>query len=101
MFFLITMSPVTLSASKSGTTYFKGFLIEARDAANLDGGAVGSFTLVNSSESQLLNCGHTQVSNLLMIKTVRFTQANSQNHTATVGHVKLLFFNNNSVLCLA
>uniref|UniRef100_A0A0E9SG85 Reelin domain-containing protein n=1 Tax=Anguilla anguilla TaxID=7936 RepID=A0A0E9SG85_ANGAN len=23
---------VTLSASKSGTTYFKGFLIEARDA---------------------------------------------------------------------
>ncbi|XP_061094222.1 putative ferric-chelate reductase 1 isoform X2 [Conger conger] len=53
---------VTLSASKSGTTYFKGFLIEARDAANLDGGAVGSFTLVNITKSQLLKCGHTQES---------------------------------------
>ncbi|XP_035272309.1 putative ferric-chelate reductase 1 isoform X3 [Anguilla anguilla] len=51
---------VTLSASKSGTTYFKGFLIEARDAGNLDGGALGSFTLVNSTDSQLLNCGPTQ-----------------------------------------
>ncbi|KAJ8376113.1 hypothetical protein SKAU_G00066930 [Synaphobranchus kaupii] len=51
---------VTLSASKSGTTYFKGFLIEARDARNLDGSAVGSFTLVDSTASQLLKCGHTQ-----------------------------------------
>ncbi|KAJ8277994.1 hypothetical protein GJAV_G00082560 [Gymnothorax javanicus] len=51
---------VTLAASTSETTYFKGFLIEARDAANLDGSAVGSFTLVNSSETQLLKCGHTQ-----------------------------------------
>ncbi|KAJ8010432.1 hypothetical protein DPEC_G00075010 [Dallia pectoralis] len=44
-----------------GTT-FKGFLIEARDAANPDGPSVGSFSLLNPSESQLLQCGHTQAS---------------------------------------
>ncbi|KAJ8397542.1 hypothetical protein AAFF_G00438180 [Aldrovandia affinis] len=49
---------VTLSASES--TYFKGFLIEARDAEHPDAGAVGSFTLLNSTVSQLLKCGHAQ-----------------------------------------
>ncbi|CAB1340823.1 unnamed protein product [Coregonus sp. 'balchen'] len=44
----------------SGSTSFKGFLIEARDAENPDGPAVGSFSLLNPSESQLLHCGHTQ-----------------------------------------
>uniref|UniRef100_A0A3P8ZDG4 Uncharacterized protein n=1 Tax=Esox lucius TaxID=8010 RepID=A0A3P8ZDG4_ESOLU len=39
---------------------FKGFLIEARDVENLDGPAVGSFSLLNPSESQLLQCGDTQ-----------------------------------------
>uniref|UniRef100_A0A673X1D2 Ferric chelate reductase 1 n=1 Tax=Salmo trutta TaxID=8032 RepID=A0A673X1D2_SALTR len=44
----------------SGSISFKGFLIEARDAENPDGPAVGSFSLLNPSESQLLHCGHTQ-----------------------------------------
>uniref|UniRef100_A0A4W5M091 Ferric chelate reductase 1 n=1 Tax=Hucho hucho TaxID=62062 RepID=A0A4W5M091_9TELE len=44
----------------SGSISFKGFLIEARDAGNPDGPAVGSFSLLNHSESQLLHCGHTQ-----------------------------------------
>ncbi|XP_064805241.1 putative ferric-chelate reductase 1 isoform X3 [Oncorhynchus masou masou] len=43
-----------------GSISFKGFLIEARDAGNPDGLAVGSFSLLNPSESQLLHCGHTQ-----------------------------------------
>ncbi|CDQ70995.1 unnamed protein product [Oncorhynchus mykiss] len=44
----------------SGSIHFKGFLIEARDAGNPDGPAVGSFSLLNPSESQLLHCDHTQ-----------------------------------------
>ncbi|XP_036378251.1 putative ferric-chelate reductase 1 [Megalops cyprinoides] len=51
---------VTLSASKSGTTYFKGFLIQARDTGRPSADAVGWFTLVNNTASQLLKCGHTQ-----------------------------------------
>uniref|UniRef100_A0A8C9RFN4 Ferric chelate reductase 1 n=1 Tax=Scleropages formosus TaxID=113540 RepID=A0A8C9RFN4_SCLFO len=51
---------VTLSAPAPLATPFKGFLIEARDAANLNSDAVGTFTLVNPSVSQLLNCGPTQ-----------------------------------------
>lgn len=53
---------VTLSVS-SDSTYFKGFLIEARDAVNPDGGSVGSFTLSDPSISQLLSCHHREVSN--------------------------------------
>ncbi|XP_071271141.1 putative ferric-chelate reductase 1 isoform X1 [Salvelinus alpinus] len=49
-----------LVAPTSGSISFKGFLIEARDAGNPDGPAVGSFSLLNPSESQLLHCGHTQ-----------------------------------------
>ncbi|TSK34844.1 Ferric-chelate reductase 1 [Bagarius yarrelli] len=45
---------VTLSSKSSA--YFKGFLIEARDAAKPDGGSVGTFTLIDSSISQLLSC---------------------------------------------
>ncbi|KAF3836483.1 hypothetical protein F7725_029041, partial [Dissostichus mawsoni] len=44
----------------STPTYFKGFLIEARDAGKLNSPAVGSFLLTDPQESQLLQCGHTQ-----------------------------------------
>ncbi|KAL0200462.1 hypothetical protein M9458_003649, partial [Cirrhinus mrigala] len=60
-----TASPYTLTvnASKfspgdnirvtvSGSGHFEGFLIEARDASNPDGPAVGSFTLVDHAISQ-------------------------------------------------
>uniref|UniRef100_UPI003AAEC462 putative ferric-chelate reductase 1 n=1 Tax=Centroberyx gerrardi TaxID=166262 RepID=UPI003AAEC462 len=43
----------------SGTSYFEGFLLEARDAANQSSvSAVGSFTLTNSSRTQLLTCNN-------------------------------------------
>ncbi|KAL1006697.1 hypothetical protein UPYG_G00075560 [Umbra pygmaea] len=44
----------------SGSTSFKGFLIEARDAGKPAGPAVGSFSLLDPAESQLLQCGRTQ-----------------------------------------
>ncbi|XP_051970589.1 putative ferric-chelate reductase 1 isoform X1 [Xyrauchen texanus] len=48
---------VTLSVAASGSTsHFKGFLIEARNAWNLNE-AVGSFKLIDSTISQLLQCG--------------------------------------------
>ncbi|XP_073427484.1 putative ferric-chelate reductase 1 [Dendrobates tinctorius] len=43
---------VTLSGDR-----FSGFLIQARNANNLDGDAVGSFSLIDSQVSQLLKCG--------------------------------------------
>ncbi|XP_051737663.1 putative ferric-chelate reductase 1 isoform X1 [Ctenopharyngodon idella] len=49
---------VTLSMASSETKqYFKGFLIEARNAGNLNE-IVGSFKLINSDISQLLQCGN-------------------------------------------
>ncbi|XP_027005373.2 putative ferric-chelate reductase 1 isoform X1 [Tachysurus fulvidraco] len=52
---------VTLSLlSSENSLHFEGFLIEARDAAKLDGGSVGTFTLVDSSISQLLSCHHRE-----------------------------------------
>ncbi|XP_066102891.1 ferric-chelate reductase 1 [Saccopteryx bilineata] len=39
---------------------FKGFLLEARDAENLSGSPIGSFTLIDSQVSQLLTCEDTQ-----------------------------------------
>ncbi|XP_055259000.1 ferric-chelate reductase 1 isoform X1 [Moschus berezovskii] len=39
---------------------FKGFLLEARDAENLSGPPVGSFTLIDSHVSQLLTCEDVQ-----------------------------------------
>lgn len=53
---------VTLRVDSSGTKpYFKGFLIEARNAWNLNE-AVGSFRLVDPTMSQLLNCDDKDVS---------------------------------------
>ncbi|KAK2901115.1 hypothetical protein Q8A67_009230 [Cirrhinus molitorella] len=64
-----TASPYTLTvnASKfspgdnirvtvSGSGHFEGFLIQARDATNLDGPAIGSFTLKDPEISQRLTC---------------------------------------------
>lgn len=39
---------------------FRGFLLEARDAENLSGPPIGSFTLIDSEESQLLTCTDVQ-----------------------------------------
>ncbi|XP_038601516.1 ferric-chelate reductase 1 [Tachyglossus aculeatus] len=39
---------------------FRGFLLEARDAEKLDGPAVGSFSLIDRHESQLLSCDKVQ-----------------------------------------
>ncbi|KAG8009294.1 Ferric-chelate reductase 1 [Nibea albiflora] len=51
---------VYLQVASSFRTFFKGFLIEARDAGKLTSSAVGSFILTDPLESQLLLCGHTQ-----------------------------------------
>jgi len=61
LFFIFT---VTLSMGYSGTKrYFKGFLIEARNAGNLRE-IVGSFKLINSDISQLLQCDNKVVSDI-------------------------------------
>ncbi|XP_059380938.1 putative ferric-chelate reductase 1 isoform X2 [Carassius carassius] len=46
---------LSMAPSSEGKKYFKGFLIEARDAVNLDE-KVGSFKLINPAISQLLTC---------------------------------------------
>lgn len=46
---------VTLSGPE-----FRGFLLEARDAEALSGPPVGSFTLIDSQESQILTCEDVQ-----------------------------------------
>ncbi|MGH0153005.1 UNVERIFIED_CONTAM: hypothetical protein FKN15_047321 [Acipenser sinensis] len=51
-----------IKVTLSGSSTFKGFLIEARDMADLSGDAVGSFTLVDHYVSQLLNCGEIKFS---------------------------------------
>ncbi|XP_063063181.1 putative ferric-chelate reductase 1 isoform X2 [Engraulis encrasicolus] len=47
---------VTLSMTSTGSSHFKGFLIEARAQGRRNSGAVGSFTLVDPGISQLLDC---------------------------------------------
>ncbi|XP_056329966.1 putative ferric-chelate reductase 1 isoform X2 [Danio aesculapii] len=69
----ITASPYTLTvnASKfspgdnirvtlSGSEPFEGFLIQARDATNIDGSAIGSFKLVDLKISQRLTCNRIE-----------------------------------------
>ncbi|XP_063284398.1 ferric-chelate reductase 1 isoform X1 [Pelobates fuscus] len=46
---------VTLSGTR-----FTGFLVQARNADNLDGNAVGSFSLIDGDISQLLTCGNVE-----------------------------------------
>ncbi|XP_028289304.1 putative ferric-chelate reductase 1 [Parambassis ranga] len=50
---------VSLQVASPDPTFFRGFLIEARDAGKLTS-AVGFFMLTDPDESQLLQCGHTQ-----------------------------------------
>uniref|UniRef100_A0A8C1XM77 Ferric-chelate reductase 1a n=1 Tax=Cyprinus carpio TaxID=7962 RepID=A0A8C1XM77_CYPCA len=45
----------------SGSEHFEGFLIQARDATNPDGPAIGSFTLVDPEISQRLTCNSIEV----------------------------------------
>lgn len=54
-------STVSLQVASSTVTFFKGFLIEARDAGNLSLLAGGFFILTDPRRSQLLQCGQTQV----------------------------------------
>ncbi|XP_026062242.1 putative ferric-chelate reductase 1 isoform X2 [Carassius auratus] len=44
----------------SGSEHFEGFLIQARDATNPDGPAIGSFTLVDPVISQRLTCNRIE-----------------------------------------
>ncbi|XP_006015064.1 ferric-chelate reductase 1 isoform X2 [Alligator sinensis] len=53
---------------------FEGFLIQARDAENLDGPTVGSFMLVEQSICQLLTCNHVKDS------AVSHTHKSKKNH---------------------
>lgn len=56
--FLKNPSSVVLS----GTSYFEGFLLQARDAANQGSvSTVGTFTLTNPDKTQLLTCNKHQV----------------------------------------
>ncbi|XP_036939226.1 putative ferric-chelate reductase 1 isoform X1 [Acanthopagrus latus] len=57
-----TFSPTDrIQVILSGTSYFKGFLIEARDAADQSSSsAVGTFTLTNPQRTQLLTCNKHQ-----------------------------------------
>lgn len=46
----------------SGTSYFEGFLLQARDAASQSSvSTVGTFTLTNPDMTQLLTCNKQQV----------------------------------------
>lgn len=58
--FLTTFFPLPVLVTLSGPD-FEGFLIQARDAENLDGPTVGSFMLVEQSICQLLTCNHVKV----------------------------------------
>lgn len=51
---------VCFSVTLSGLP-FRGFLLEARNAEDLSGPPVGSFTLIDSQVSQLLTCEDVQV----------------------------------------
>lgn len=57
-------------ASSEGKHYFKGFLIEARNAGNLNE-KVGSFKLISPDISQLLTCDSKEVSDcsILLLRT--------------------------------
>ncbi len=71
MYHLLFIFTVTLSmASLEGKHYFKGCLIEARNAGNLEE-KVGSFKLISPDISQLLTCDSKEVSDcsILLLRT--------------------------------
>lgn len=56
------LSEKIFSVVLSGKSYFKGFLLEARDAGNQDSvSTVGTFTLISPDKTQLLTCGKHKV----------------------------------------
>nr|XP_046265658.1 putative ferric-chelate reductase 1 [Scatophagus argus] len=57
----------------SGTEYFKGFLLQARDAVS-QGSTVGTFTLTDSSKTQLLTCNTQQGSAVSHTSDARQTE---------------------------
>ncbi|XP_019693046.2 ferric-chelate reductase 1 [Felis catus] len=67
---------------------FRGFLLEARNAEDLSGPPIGSFTLIDSQVSQLLTCedvqgyavSHTNPSKKTKIKVYWNAPSNSPNH---------------------
>ncbi|XP_049472705.1 ferric-chelate reductase 1 [Panthera uncia] len=67
---------------------FRGFLLEARNAEDLSGPPIGSFTLIDSQMSQLLTCedvqgyavSHTNPSKKTKIKVYWNAPSNSPNH---------------------
>ncbi|XP_067434329.1 putative ferric-chelate reductase 1 isoform X2 [Thunnus thynnus] len=65
---------VSLQVASSNHTFFRGFLMEARDAGKPHSPAVGSFILTDLHESQLLRCGHTQGSGVSHRRSSRKTQ---------------------------
>ncbi|CAO2599867.1 Ferric-chelate reductase 1 [Lemmus lemmus] len=76
-----------IQVTLSGPT-FKGFLLEARDAEDLSGPPVGSFTLIDSEVSQLLTCedvqglavSHTSSSKKTEIKVYWNAPSSAPNH---------------------
>ncbi|XP_071348486.1 putative ferric-chelate reductase 1 [Trachinotus anak] len=59
----------------SGTSYFEGFLLQARDAANQGSASTaGTFTLTNPSRTQLLTCNKQQGSAVSHTSDARQTQ---------------------------
>lgn len=69
MLFVFTVT-LSMASSSEGKHYFKGFLIEARNAGNLNE-IVGSFKLIDPEISQLLTCDSKEVSdcNILLLRT--------------------------------
>ncbi|CAB1456995.1 unnamed protein product [Pleuronectes platessa] len=65
---------VSLQVASSDPTFFKGFLMEARDAGKLDFPAIGFFILTDPHQSQLLQCGHTQGSGVSHKRNTKKTQ---------------------------
>ncbi|XP_073346816.1 putative ferric-chelate reductase 1 isoform X3 [Pagrus major] len=71
-----TFSPTDrIQVILSGTTYFEGFLLEARDAGNQSSAsAVGTFTLTDLQGTQLLTCNKHQGSAVSHTSDVRQTE---------------------------
>ncbi|XP_029474076.1 putative ferric-chelate reductase 1 [Rhinatrema bivittatum] len=71
---------------------FEGFFIQARDAENLDGDAVGSFTLISAGISQLLTCGDVEDSAVSHTSKSRKTEVEAYWHASSSApkHVQFL-----------
>ncbi|KAK2843992.1 hypothetical protein Q5P01_010651 [Channa striata] len=64
-----------IQVTLSGTSYFEGFLLQARDASSPDSVfTVGTFTLTDSSRAQLLTCDKQQGSAVSHTSDARLTE---------------------------